>query len=61
MNLIWLVRMARWARNPPSARQVILVLGIIAFCLALAGIELFVGWPDWATTGSGGRVPRFAP
>ncbi|MFD1913425.1 hypothetical protein [Halodurantibacterium flavum] len=60
MNLIWLLRMARWARRPPSAARVKLVLGIIAVCLILAGIELFGLWPDWATMEPvRGRAPRF--
>ncbi|KGJ11223.1 hypothetical protein EQ718_21670 (plasmid) [Paracoccus versutus] len=49
-NLIWLIRAARWARNPPSARTVALVLGVIAAGLLLAGLEHFGLWPDWATT-----------
>ncbi|MFZ5963777.1 hypothetical protein ACOXXX_12550 [Thalassococcus sp. BH17M4-6] len=46
MNWFWLLRMSRWARNPPSARQVKLVLAIIAVCLVLYGIERWIGWPD---------------
>lgn len=49
-NLIWLIRASRWARNPPSAKMVILVLAIIAIGLALVGLEHFGLWPDWATT-----------
>lgn len=48
-NLIWLVRAARWVRNPPSARMVILVLAIIAAGLAIFGLEHFGLWPEWAT------------
>lgn len=49
MNHIWLLRMAKWARHPPSARRVKLVLGIAGVCLALVAVERFVGWPDWLT------------
>lgn len=50
MNLqLWLIRASRWARNPPSARRVILVFGVIAACLLVVGIERGVGWPDWLT------------
>lgn len=49
MNLVWFMRMARWARRPPSAGRVKLVLAILALCLALAGIEAAGLWPDWAT------------
>lgn len=60
MNLIWLVRMSRWVRNPPSPQRVKLVLGIIALCLILIAIEHFWGWPEWLTTNGTGRggMPR---
>lgn len=47
MELRWLIRMSQWARNPPSAKRVALVLGVIAACLALFAYEYFVGAPDW--------------
>lgn len=43
------LRMARWARNPPSEKQVILVFAIVAVCLVVAGVEWLGLWPDWAT------------
>jgi hypothetical protein len=49
MRLIWLLRMSRWARNPPSAKRIKLVFGIIAVCLMLVGLEALGLWPDWAT------------
>ena len=49
MNPRWLLRMARWARNPPSEGRVKFVFAIIAICLALVAIEYFFGWPDWLT------------
>ena len=45
----WLLRMAMWARKPPSARRVVLVLIVIALCLGLYAIERWIGWPDWLT------------
>ena len=42
-----LLRMAKWARNPPSARMVMLVLAIIAIGLVLVGLERVFGTPDW--------------
>lgn len=59
-NLIWLIRASRWARNPPSARRVALVLGVIALALALVGLEHFGLWPEWATLerGRGMHLPR---
>ncbi len=60
MNTAWLLRMARWARRPPSARRVALVFGVVLVCLALAGAE-WMGWlPDWfGLQPRGGRMPRF--
>lgn len=61
MPLTWLLRMAKWVRRPPSPRQVALVLGVIAVCLLLAGVEYLVGWPEALTLNPGGaprlRVP----
>jgi len=51
----WLFRMARWAHNPPSEKRVKLVLGIVAACLVLFGVEYFIGWPDWLTVEPVGR------
>lgn len=47
MNQRWLLRMAKWARNPPSEKQVKLVLFIIAACLALLAYEKWIGMPEW--------------
>ncbi len=49
------LRMALWARHPPSARRVIFVLSVIAMCIAVAAIEWLVGWPDWLIPN---HVPR---
>ena len=56
MNPMWLMRMARWARHPPSMRTVLLVGGLLAVCLAVWGAEQIWGWPDWLTVN--GRVRR---
>jgi hypothetical protein len=53
---IWLIRAKRWAANPPSARQVVLVLGLIAACLAIAGLEYVFGWPEWLTVNNVGKM-----
>ena len=45
----WLLRMAMWARNPPSEARVKLVLGIILACLLLFGYERLFGWPEALT------------
>ncbi len=47
MGPLWFVRMARWARHPPSPARVKLVLGVVALCFVLFGIEYIWGWPDW--------------
>lgn len=54
MSPFWLLRMYRWARNPPSEKTVKFVLAIVAFCLLLLAIELIWGWPDALTPNSGG-------
>lgn len=59
MNLTWLLRMARWARRPPSRQRVWLVFGVLALALALFGLEKAGLWPDWARLETGPR--RFAP
>ncbi|MDX5359643.1 MAG: hypothetical protein LPK12_18115 [Rhodobacterales bacterium] len=60
MGPIWFLRMARWVRRPPSVRQVVLVVVVIALCLAIAGFEWLFGWPEALTPNSGG-VPRIRP
>ncbi|MEP2530529.1 hypothetical protein [Shimia sp.] len=49
MNIRHYLRMARWARNPPSEKRIKMVAAIIVACLALFAVERFVGWPDWMT------------
>ncbi len=51
----WLVRAARWARNPPSLRKVIAFAIVLGVCLAIVGLERLGVWPEWATTD---RMPR---
>ena len=54
MNPRWLLKAKRWAQHPPSMRQVLLVLGVIAACLLLAGAERLFGGPDMDPV----RAPR---
>ena len=56
MNMVWLIRMSRWARHPPPMWRVILVCVVVALCFALYGIEQFWGWPDWLTVNGKARV-----
>lgn len=46
-NMRHLLRMSRWARNPPSDARVKLVIGIVVICLILFAIERWIGVPDW--------------
>lgn len=52
----WLIRMARWARHPPSPARVKLVFGVIAVCFALYGFEQIWGWPEWLTPNTAGKI-----
>ncbi len=45
MNPIWFMRMARWARKPPSWSRVKLVVGVVLTCLVIVGLEYVWGWP----------------
>lgn len=47
--MIWFLRMARWVRNPPNAKRVALVLGVIAAVTALYFVEQVFGWPEALT------------
>ena len=47
MNLRPFLRMAKWARRPPSRQRVRLVFAVVALCLLLVLIERLFGWPDW--------------
>ncbi|MCE6952740.1 hypothetical protein LAZ40_24300 [Cereibacter sphaeroides] len=58
MNPIWFLRMMRWARNPPSAGRVKLVLAVLAACLALVAVERLAGWPEALTVDGFGRAGR---
>jgi hypothetical protein len=55
--MIWLIRMAQWARRPPSARRAALVAGVAVASLTLVAIERWVGWPDWLTLDRAGPPP----
>lgn len=57
MNLVHFLRMARWARTPPSRRRVLLVAVVIGACLALAGLE----WAGLVPEGFGLETGRQWP
>jgi len=57
MPFHWLLRMARWARNPTSSQRIWLVLAVIAACLAIWGLEQVFGFPeDWTPARSPVRL-----
>ncbi len=58
MNLRHLLRMSKFARNPPSDKRVKLVFGVILTCVILFGIERLIGWPDWLTLDKPPRAPK---
>ena len=43
MNSRWLLRMARWSRNPPSKERIIFMLVIAGISLALFAYEKTFG------------------
>ena len=45
----WLLRAARWVRNPPSEGRVKLVIGVVVLCFVLLAIEQIWGWPEALT------------
>ncbi|OIP87864.1 MAG: hypothetical protein AUK37_00600 [Rhodobacterales bacterium CG2_30_65_12] len=60
MNPRQLFRMSKWARKPPSASRVKLLLAVIAIALAIWGLEKLFGTPEWMNLqNTGGRhLPR---
>ena len=55
MNIVWLMRMKRWAQNPPSPRRVKFVFAIILVAAIIFGLEYAGYWPDWLTAERMGR------
>ncbi|MDQ2092833.1 hypothetical protein NOI20_01775 [Rhodobacteraceae bacterium 10Alg 79] len=47
------IRMARWARRPPSRRMVITVLIVVGLAAVIVGIERTIGWPEWMQVAPG--------
>jgi len=59
MNPMWLVRLSRWVRHPPSPARALFFIGILVACLALAAIDYWGLWPDWLTVnGKAHRLPK---
>ena len=51
----WL-RMAKWARRPPSASRVKLVFAVLVICLTIAFVERYIGWPEALTLDNQPRI-----
>lgn len=49
MNLMHFLRMAKWARQPPSRKRLMATFAALGLVAALALIEYFVGWPEALT------------
>lgn len=59
MNVHWLMRMARWARHPPSGRYMWTVGIVVVAALVLYGLESYGLLPDWISAQRiNGRVLR---
>lgn len=55
MDPRWLLRMSRWARNPPSWKMVKFMLALIALLAVIYLVERYIGWPSWM---QGERIRR---
>ncbi|MGR3491928.1 MAG: hypothetical protein ACU0DW_07690 [Shimia sp.] len=47
--MMWFLRMAKWARHPPSPTYVKIVLVVVGIAALFIGIEQLFGWPEWLT------------
>jgi hypothetical protein len=56
VNPRFFLRMAKWARNPPSRRRVILVFSILAAALTLVALDRAGLWPEALTLAPRDRV-----
>ncbi|MEM0921890.1 MAG: hypothetical protein AAGI13_02525 [Pseudomonadota bacterium] len=56
--MAWLLRIARWSRRPPSTRQVIRLLVLLAVVGGIAAIEALGFWPEALTLDRGPQAPR---
>jgi hypothetical protein len=47
--LRYLVRMAYWARHPPSKQFLVAAAIAVGAALAIGLFEHYLGWPEWLT------------
>ena len=48
-NMRQAFQMAKWARHPPSAQRIKLMIAVLMICVVLFGIDRIFGWPDFLT------------
>ncbi|MCF6443262.1 hypothetical protein [Nereida sp. MMG025] len=53
-----LLRMARWARKPPSKQQIKIAAGVLAICAVIFAAERLGLTPDWMEAQRGWRNNR---
>ncbi|MGV6838887.1 MAG: hypothetical protein ACWA40_01695 [Planktomarina sp.] len=49
MNMLWLLRMVRLVKNPPSKERVYLFIGVVLIALGIILMETVWGWPEALT------------
>ena len=54
----FLLRMARWARHPPSAARIRVMAVVVAVCALIWGIELQGWWPDWLAVNGRAKLSK---
>jgi hypothetical protein len=42
------MRLAKWARRPPSRRRLALIVVVLVLSLAIVSVEKAGLWPEWA-------------
>jgi len=61
MPMMWLLRMMRWVRNPPSKHMRMIIAIVFCAGAGLALIEYFFGWPEALTVNPRMRGIGVAP
>lgn len=56
MNFNWLLQMAKWARRPPSMKQVRFMAVIVGIALLIVVVDKLGLWPEWANLGKPPRI-----
>jgi hypothetical protein len=48
VNITWLMRMAKWARRPPSMLHVKIAAVAFLAAIVIVVVDKLGYWPDWA-------------